>query len=285
MTLLGSALLEYKLMEDELLEDKIVKFGGEVSPKFGWCIIYMGGGGSGKSTATNYLSRIQGKVFNVDEWKENSNRWKLTNPETGRPYEADFETPEEERTLDNSEFVSQLHNTFKPVTKKVKKGMLNNPASDPRRLPNMIFDMTGDSVNKIDEIVKAVKPQGYKVGIIWILNTFGKAWKNNAKRGRQVNSDVMYTKHRDVLATAEEIFSSGYIKSIDEFWVIDAFNPEGPQKGEDGKVTQDSAVKYHDEPNVYKIPTNENGLKEFEEVVEIIEATRNDIQNYKDLYL
>ena len=33
---------------EELLEDKMVKYGGELSPKFGWCAIFVGGPGSGK---------------------------------------------------------------------------------------------------------------------------------------------------------------------------------------------------------------------------------------------
>ena len=273
-----SALLE----SVELLEDKMVKFGGEVSPKFGWCIIYMGGGASGKSTATKYLSGIQGKVFNVDDWKENPNRWKLTDPSTGRSYEDGFTTPVEDRTLDNDEFTHELHTTFKNSTKKVKAGMLNNKGIvDPSRLPNIIFDMTGDELRKIDEIVSTVKPQGYKVGIIWILNAFAKAQQNIAKRDRKGAPDLVHAKHRDVLKTAEEIFETGYINNIDEFWVIDAFSPEGIKRDENGKIIPDSVIKYHDEPNVYHIPTNKKGLEEFEQVVNLIETTREQIKNYK----
>lgn len=271
----------YNLIEEqELLEDKMVKFGGEVSPKFGWCIIYMGGGASGKSTATKYLSGIQGKVFNVDDWKENSNRWKITNPETGRPYEDDFETPEDERDLGNDEFTHELHNTFKKATKKVKAGMLNNKAANPERLPNIIFDMTGDELRKIDEIVSSVKPQGYKVGIIWILNTLGKARTNIAGRERKGSEDLLAAKHRDVLNTAKEIFSSGYIKNIDDFWVIDAFTPEGIKKNADGTTDKSSVVKYHDETNAYHIPTNEDGLKAFEQVINVINTTESEINNF-----
>ena len=59
------------LQEQELLEDKMVKFGGELSPKFGWCVIYVGGPASGKGSATSFLSRLQGRYYNVDDFKEN----------------------------------------------------------------------------------------------------------------------------------------------------------------------------------------------------------------------
>lgn len=84
--------MKFRLLENKVLEeDKMVKFGNELAPKYGWCVIYMGGGASGKSTATQFLSRLQGKYFNVDDFKENSKYWKLINPATGKSYEDGFE--------------------------------------------------------------------------------------------------------------------------------------------------------------------------------------------------
>ena len=42
---------ENPIFESVLTEDKQVKFGGEVSPKYGWCVIYAGGPASGKSSS------------------------------------------------------------------------------------------------------------------------------------------------------------------------------------------------------------------------------------------
>lgn len=58
-------------MSDTLLfEDKIVKFNNEVAPKYGWCVIYIGGPGSGKSTATNFAVNLTGKKFDPDAFKQ-----------------------------------------------------------------------------------------------------------------------------------------------------------------------------------------------------------------------
>ena len=257
------------LQEQELLEDKMVKYNGELSPKFGWCVIYMGGGASGKSTATKFLSRLQGRVFNVDDWKEDKNFWKIINPDTGDTYEAGFKTPEDRRDLGDSEFVSELHNTFSKSTKKVKNQILNNKASNSERLPNIIFDMTGDNLKKISEIVDTVKPQGYKVAIIWVLNTFEQAKKNIMQRERKGSPELVAAKHRDVLDTAKKIFSYGYYKNLDEFWVIDAYT-----------YTRNDPVAYHDAPNVYHIPLTDDGLYEFAQVVKLIDSTDSQLKNY-----
>ena len=203
------------LQEQELLEDKMVKYNGEVSPKFGWCVICMGGGASGKSTATKFLSRLQGRVFNVDDWKEDKNFWKIINPDTGDTYEAGFKTPEDRRDLGDSEFVSELHNTFSKSTKKVKNQILNNKASNSERLPNIIFDMTGDNLKKISEIVDTVKPQGYKVAIIWVLNTFEQA----KKKGK--NIIIVYNSTRYESSWLPS-YMKGYEDKAHPFWKYNA---------------------------------------------------------------
>lgn len=267
--------MKFRLVEDCLYEDKMVKFGNELAPKYGWCVIYMGGGASGKSTATQFLSRLQGKYFNVDDFKENSRYWKLKNPATGRSYEDDFNTSEEERRLDNGEFMGELHKTFTPLGYKKKSSMLHNPASNLDRLPNLIFDMTGDKISKIDEIVSNVKPLGYKVAIIWVLNTFETAKKNVLLRARgdksKTTMNLIASKHLSVLNTAKEIFNSNYISNIDEFWVIDASTDINPY---------DEPVKYHDQQNVYHIPCTPDGINKFEQVIKVMETTAAQLADY-----
>lgn len=256
-----------ELSEQMLVEDKMVKYNGEVPPKFGWCVIYIGGPASGKSTATNYLSRLHGDYYNVDNLKEIKRMWNITDPRTGKPHKDNFKTPEDKRVLSNPEFVNEIHREMKPLSKKWKDSMLNNPGStEEERLPNMIFDITGDKINKISEIVDTVKPKGYRIAIIWVLTTLEKAIENSGGRDRQV--DLEYTlipKHKNVLSTVEEIFSSGYITKIDEFWVINSAIEINPQ---------DNPREYHDVQNVYHIPTNDNGLKKFKEIISIIDSNK-----------
>lgn len=281
---------------EELLEDKMVKYGGELSPKFGWCAIFVGGPGSGKGTAVEFLSRLEGDYFNVDNLKEIERMWQIKDPKTGKPHSDNFTIPSDKapkldadgnpirdkngdlvlydknRNMKNSEFVSQLHQEMKPLSKKWKKSILNNPENEKgrERLPNLIFDITGDELKKIMEIVNSVQPVGYKVAVIWVLPTLKKAQRNNLRRDRTVKfEDILVPKHRDVILTIEQLFSSGLVERLNEFWVVDSAIKENPKT---------DPVAYHKAQNVYHIPCEKDGLKTFKNIVSRIIYNKREIR-------
>lgn len=281
---------------EELLEDKMVKYGGELSPKFGWCAIFVGGPGSGKGTAVEFLSRLEGDYFNVDNLKEIERMWQIKDPKTGKPHSDNFTIPSDKvpkldadgnpirdengdlvlydknRNMKNSEFVSQLHQEMKPLGKKWKKSILNNPENEKgrERLPNLIFDITGDELKKIMEIVNSVQPVGYKVAVIWVLPTLKKAQRNNLRRDRTVKfEDILVPKHRDVILTIEQLFSSGLVERLNEFWVVDSAIKENPKT---------DPVAYHKAQNVYHIPCEKDGLKTFKNIVSRIIYNKREIR-------
>ena len=288
------------LYESESLnEDKMVKYDGELAPKFGWCVIYVGGPASGKGTATSYLSRIEGDHFNVDDLKEISRMWEIIDPETGRPHSDNFETPskiipkydkdgepvlyksgikkgqqvyyDKYRNMGNPDFVSEVHYEMKPLGKKWQKSILNNPENKVgrERLPNVIFDITGDEISKIMNIVNTMKKIGYKIAILWMLTTPEKAYRNNQLRSRTVDTDtVLIPKHRDVINAIETLFSSGAIEKIDEFWVIDTAIEVNPKE---------DPIGYHNAQNVYHIPTTKDGLNTFEHIANRIKYNKAEL--------
>lgn len=289
---------ELRLLEsEELLEDKMIKYGGELSPRFGWCAIFVGGPGSGKGTAVSFLSRLEGDYYNVDNLKEIERMWKITDPKTGKPHSDNFTTPshkvpktdkkgrplydkktgepiyyDEYRNMKNSEFVSELHLEMKPLSKKWKASILNNPENERgrKRLPNIIFDITGDETSKLMEIINSLKPIGYKIAVIWVLPTIKKAQRNNLRRDRVVNfEDILVPKHRDVIMTIEDIFSSGKIEKIDDFWVVDSAIKENPK---------DNPVEYYKAQNVYNIPSTKDGLKTFRNIMSRIIYNKQEIK-------
>ena len=292
----SSQMSEYEsLVESLLCEDRMVKYNGELAPKFGWCVIYVGGPASGKGSATSFKSRLQGDYYNVDDLKEIQKMWRIKNPETGKAYEDEFETPSEMvpkykngepvldkqgnqvyqdkyRNMGNSAFVSELHFAMKPVSKKWKKSILNNPENKGEgreRLPNVIFDIVGDEVSKLSDIIEAMKPIGYKIAIIWMLSTVERAFRNNQMRTRVVDTDTVFIpKHRDVIQAQEELFSTGLIKDVDEFWVIDTAVEINPKT---------DPVGYHDAQNVYHIPCEPGGLKAFAHIANRIEYNKKEL--------
>lgn len=289
------------LESEELLEDKMVKYGGELAPKFGWCAIYIGGPASGKGTATSFLSRLEGDYFNIDNLKEIERMWDIKDPTTGRPRRDDFKTPsnivpkldkdgnpiydektgepvyyDEYRNMGNDEFLDELHRSMKPLTKKWQKSMLQNPenVSDKRkdRLPNLIFDITGDDPKKIMKIIDPLKAQGYKIAILWMLTTPEKAILNNFKRDRNVKvRQTLLPKHKGVLDSVEDIFSSDKIKKVDEFWVIDT---------DSGIDPKEDPVGFHDAQNVYHIPIMKDGIKTISYIADRMANNREELKKY-----
>ena len=80
-------------------EDKMISFDGEISPKYGWCVIMGGGSGSGKGAVVKRVMGIKAKIFDVDAIKElyakviNDDRYDLARKTTKKDF--DFKNPED----------------------------------------------------------------------------------------------------------------------------------------------------------------------------------------------
>lgn len=53
-----------------ILEDRVVKFGKQVGPHYGQCVVLAGGAGSGKGYITKHYFGTEFKIFDVDELKK-----------------------------------------------------------------------------------------------------------------------------------------------------------------------------------------------------------------------
>lgn len=223
----------FKLVESitNLNEDKVVKFNGEVYPKFGWCVIVIGGSGMGKSTTFNKLVPIDARHFDVDEFKNDKYYTIFENNDgshtihlnvTKDNYNLEENGINPPFTLKNKSFVSFLHEIQKPLANKVKSNMFDmGRYSKTDRLPNIVFDMTGDELHKITQIVDTAKDIGYKVSIIWVLGDIDQAIYQNAGRARHVDMPIVKKTHSGVINSVEQISKlSDEIVKIDDFWVI-----------------------------------------------------------------
>lgn len=272
-----------------LQEDKVVKFNGEMYPKFGWAVIFMGGGGSGKGSAFKKLIPVEGKYMNIDDLKENPKFWDIENRDSGMSYKQAINARLQDKTkgevsvddiiepakgstigigsknkgyrdtiqslLTNAEYNNEVHQALKPLGKKIKQNARDTGRdANVERLPNVIFDIVADELEDIQVIIDALKPRGYKIAIVWVLSTASKALYNNKTRGRAVPEEVLLRAHAKVINTARELFNSSYINDVDNFWVINTFTPK--------EIFSDD-LKYHDYQNVFQIPTTPNGLENF----------------------
>lgn len=244
-----------KLCEDMLIEDKSVKFEGQVNPAFGWCVIMCGGSGVGKSTAFDYLVPINARKYDVDELKQytlktselDGNKLILKNGE-----EIDLNGIKEPYTLSNPAFNNLIHQKTAPLAKKVKQNILGMGANtSPERLPNIVFDITGSNIDDFQSIIITIKPLGYKIAIVWVLGEIERAIEQNKARDREVPLDTLIYKHNNSFNTITHIFSDKeMLHNINEFWIIlqTIFNPK------DKVDTQ----RYINLPNVYKINSKED---------------------------
>lgn len=94
--------------------------------------------------------------------------------------------------------------------------------ADEERLPNVLFDITGNEFNKISQIIEDVKPLGYKIAIVFVFASITDAMDRNFHRDRIVDRDNFLRTHQGVLKTIQFIFNNNYNKQVDEFWLVDS---------------------------------------------------------------
>lgn len=263
--------MKFRLLENLLYEDKMVHFGNEVSPKYGWCLIYIGGPGSGKGFATNLSVRLQGRKFDPDDLKnekvlKTTGLWDV------------LKTPEKDRDLSNQDYVSELHDITEPLKDKVMDKVLNQAKySKKDNLPNIIFDIVG-SMSKFSKIIPTAKEMGYKVAIVWTLTDVQKAILQNRIRPRHVREDILIAGHKKVIDAVEQLFNSNLLNSIDDFWVIDNTNSVQINKIEkDGKLVNnpEDEYRYVKDSNVYHIKLTPSGFYEFENIIAQIDKNKD----------
>lgn len=271
---------ENPLFEDFLTEDKQVKFGGEVNPKYGWCVIYAGGPASGKSSSAAYNVPIVGKKIDVDEFKSLEKKLPIVTNDNipkntiepgfvkkfqgGKYYKEILNSEKingnvEKMNMGDQDYVSVAHEILDPLTDKIKNSMKNiGQYNSPERLPNIIFDQTSKNAYKVLNTINEVKQYGYKVAIIWVLTDMSQnydAFVARGQHGRNMDKELFLSIHPQVTKAMLSIFDNPEMLSeIDEFWVI--HNTYMKQNTPKRKERQISAA------NVYSIPLVSDGLKQ-----------------------
>lgn len=219
-------LIRTTLEESVLNEDKVCKFGGEMFPKFGWCVIMLGGPGSGKSFAYEKKVAINAKKYDPDSFKEFSRKrsdvdgdvFILKNGKEFDPAEYGIKPPYD---LSNPEVVTTLHKIMKPTTKKAMAQMLSDKGVDPERLPNIAFDIVGSDPDDVTSIVHSAKALGYKIGVVWVLAEVSVAVDRRAfKAKRRGMPSLIIRKHDDMYNALSVLIRDGIVETVNDFWII-----------------------------------------------------------------
>ncbi len=211
----------------ENLEEKALNIGDKsvAYPKFENILVLAGGAGSGKGFALSRFIAFDGKHFDEDAIE--TGLQKLTVP----ALEAKF-AEQTGRYLDSINLkdpidASIMHNFVSD--NKLDKKMLHAfflAQRDSQHKANAIMDVTLKDPKKIVEIASLAALGGYderKIHIVWIVNDFDVAIKQNQQRSRTVSPEIMFKTHIGAAKTMKELVANTnyYRRYADgDYWIF-----------------------------------------------------------------
>lgn len=211
--------------ESGILLEKLITFGGK-RENYNQVVIMMGGAASGKGFVRDHLLGIQGKVYDVDYLKEiwhHSATLKRKVEEISKVHNIDIN----EIDLKDSKHVTFLHLALKEIDihdKRIQSQLLNVTFSQNK--PNLIFDVTLKSIEKLSELYMQLSGVGYEkenIHIVWVVNDIETALEQNRKRDRSVSEDILKSTHKSVANIAKDVLTSYIsIRSFmdGDFWIV-----------------------------------------------------------------
>lgn len=223
-----------KFKEIQRLNEAGLSLNGKAYSKFNNVLIAAGGAGSGKGFVLNNVLLFKGKTFDVDALKTNILRF--GSKEESKIWQEFKKFAEKEGytktnlndlDLENSKDVSILHEFSKAMGYDDKfKELFFKVSRESKNKPNVIFDVTLKDIKAIYEINNYIKLGKYdkkNVHLVWILNSFEIALKQNNQRERRVSSEIMAKTHEGAALTMREILenSEKYRDVIDgDIWIV-----------------------------------------------------------------
>ena len=242
------------------LKEELITFNNKAYPKFGNIVILAGGAGSGKGFILKNLVGLEGKVLDVDEIKNMARESDLITSRIKKDKGIDISKMD----LRNPSNVSKLHVLLKSTVGKFSSKFFQSVMSaDPKRLPNIVFDVTLKDIHKFDELIHRAELLGYNklnIHLVWIVNDVEVAAEQNKDRTRVVPEDILFQTHTGAAQTFKQIIKKGdqiakYING--DIWL--AFNNK---KAGDSKLkTKSGQSKYSKNFVGYVQKTNKYKLK------------------------
>ena len=245
----------YASQEAETLLEKLITFGGKAYPNYGHIVLMAGGAGSGKGFVLSNLVGLEGKVFDVDELKTLASKTPAIKRRVATELGVDIE--DLSKNLKDPQNVEKLHDimgNFLKIDQRKElafyRGVLTAPED---RKPNIIFDMTLKSLDKLEKIAKDAAKLGYdkkNIHIVWVVNDIEVAQAQNAKRARTVPSEILINTHRGAANTMGDIINMGTrLKRYMDGDIVFAFNKVGVdaklvKSGKGGSYVKDANYFY-----------------------------------------
>jgi len=240
--------------DQEKLDEKLITFGKKAYPKFGNVVLLAGGAGSGKGFVKDKLMGIEGQVYDVDVIKELALKSTLIKKNILEETGKDISTFNLKNPTDVSTLHTVLEKTLGIIGKRQAARFSAILLAPKDRKPNLIFDMTLKSLNKLRSVSGHIKDLGYEdinTHLVWVINSYSVAITQNKSRDRQVPEEILMDTHRGAAQTAKDILDMG--KDINKYldgdvWYV--FN----KRGEDSTiVSSGSGGSYIEDANYIKV--------------------------------
>ena len=241
--------------EAETLLEKLITFGGKAYPKYGNIVLMAGGAGSGKGFVLSNLVGMEGKVFDVDELKTLASKAPAIKRRVAQELGVDIEKLSQ--NLKDPENVGKLHDImgdYLQIDKRKEQAFFTSVLTAPAdRKPNIIFDMTLKSLDKLEKIARDAASLGYdkkNVHIVWVVNDIEVAKQQNLKRARTVPTEILVNTHRGAANTMGDIINMGNkLKRYIDGDIVFAFNKVGvdanlSKSGKGGSYVKDANYFY-----------------------------------------
>lgn len=253
---------------DNMLNEKLITFGKKTYPNYNNVVVMCGGGGSGKGFVVSNVLGIEAKSLNVDDIKETLTKFE-DDSELSKKFQKEYGKPLSKVDLGNPKDCESLH-LFVEAHHLAKKqyGVLFNEEFKKKNKSNIIFDVTLKSYPKIEDISGLCMVGGYQpenIHMVWVLNKFSVAAKQNKMRSRQVPEDILKLTHTGCAGTLKKLLnmskSLGMVNG--DIWIYFGSTYTGDAK----MLASDNGGKYLEDFSTIKIKEAGKPLEDFESLM------------------
>ena len=199
-----------EFLSEDLLNEKLLLINN--GKRYGQIVILAGGAGSGKGFAgTNFMNSQDYKVRDVDEMKKSFIKLDKLTSKYPEIRGLNLRTPNDVAKLHM--FVDKMGSKDKTLSNMLKA------TSNPKTLPNILFDVTFKNTKSMNKVIPELLAQGYKkedIHLVWVLTDYKVAVAANKSRERVVPDDILLDTHEGAANTMWDIVNKQNIpKGID----------------------------------------------------------------------
>lgn len=197
-------------LDENLFTESMITLGGKAYPHYGQVLILAGGAGSGKTFQLKNIIGIDGKVLDVDKFKDLAIHNSVVQGIIKRRCGVDLTN--KALNLSNPDDVTYLHQIIKDSHLEDIWWKNRESTKTFENKPNLIFDKTLKNFADLVTLRDAVVGLGYKlenIHVVWILNRIESAIEQNKNRDRKIDENILIATHIGVSTTIRQMVKLG----------------------------------------------------------------------------